>query len=272
MSTSNLWSGLACSLINIPYVVSERITPDHTINLFNPLLQRITFLIYRKSRGIVIPAGRMSEGFKRNTSFRKLNNFITIHNAVTQNPVISDESVYSKKRFILGVGRLDKSKGFDVLIDAYSKLALSDIDLLISGEGSERQCLTKQIEDLGLSENVKLIGFRKNIQDYYSQAELYVLASKKEGYPNALIEAMSMGCPSIATNCEFGPSEIIEHGVNGILVEVDNPNEIAAAISEVLNNPNLRDKISGNGRRLKETNSESNISKMWEKLIFSHES
>lgn len=271
MTTSNLWSGLACSVVNIPFVVSERTTPDHTVNQFNPLLKRIAFLIYNKSKGIVIPAKGMSEGFKRNKSFSKLNNFVTIHNAVDSDSFISNKPIYPNKRFILGVGRLDRNKGFDVLINAYNKLSLTDIDLLISGEGPERQLLTKQIEDLGLSDKVKLVGFKHNIQDYYSQADLFVLASKNEGYPNALIEAMSVGCPSIATNCEFGPPEIIEHRVNGMLVEVDNVSELAEAIREVLNSPDLRYTISMNGRRIKDTNSESNISSKWEKLIFSHE-
>src|SRR5690606_13580693 len=102
MTTSNLWSGLACSLVNIPFIVSERTTPDHTVNRFNPILNRIAFLIYNNSKGVVIPAKGMSEGFKRNKIFKKLDNFITIQNAVNSSSLISKGSIYQNKSFILG--------------------------------------------------------------------------------------------------------------------------------------------------------------------------
>lgn len=265
----NLWTGLTCGIARIPYLVSERITPDYTVNRFNYFLQWLSYLIYKHSKAVVIPARGMINSFKKNKWFKNLGNFKIIHNPVNMFNTDKSNKVYHKK-FILAVGRLDPQKGFDLLINAYSKLEGLDIDLLISGEGKERENILAQIESLGLMDRVKLIGFKNNLQDYYRQAEIFVLSSRNEGYPNALVEAMSLGCPSIATNCEFGPSEIIKNGKNGLLVNCGNVDELTNSILDVLTNPILRSRISKNAMRINQTNSIENISMKWEKLILSH--
>ena len=116
---------------------------------------------------------------------------------------------------------------------------------------------------------MRLIGSKENLQDYYQQAELFVLPSRNEGYPNALIEAMSMGCPCIAMDCEFGPAEIIENRKNGILVEDRNINMLAASMSEVLNDAVFKNRLSKGGKLIGKTNSQEAITSKWQDLILS---
>jgi len=268
MTTANLWGGLCCLILGLPYLLSERITPDYTVNTYNQLLQFFSYQVYKKSKAVVLPAAEMGNGFKRNKHFKQLNNFITIHNPINVFTTESSIRVYHK-RFILAVGRLDLQKGFDLLINAYAHLRPNETDLLISGEGPERKNLEKQITDLGLERTVKLIGFKTNLQDYYAQADIFVLSSRNEGYPNVLVEAMGAGCPVISMNCEFGPSEIITNGYNGLLVENENVTALSVAINQLLNDKSLKWKLANNAKMINQTNSLEKITMNWENLILS---
>ncbi|WP_316814823.1 glycosyltransferase [Pedobacter nyackensis] len=269
MTTSNLWTGLACNMIKVPYIVSERTTPENTINSFNYFLRKLTFLIYKKSKTVVIPAKGIEDCIKKNQTFRKLKNTKIICNPINKFQSPSNKKV-SKRKFILGVGRLSYIKGFDQLIEAFSKVGSDDIDLIIVGDGSEYENLNLQIEKLGLKSRVKLIGTKDNLQDYYSQAELFVLPSRNEGSPNALIEAMSFGCACIAMDCEFGPSELIENEKNGMLVEADNILELTSAIQNLLSNAELKERIARKAQLIHQTNSLEDVFIKWKDLILSN--
>jgi glycosyltransferase involved in cell wall biosynthesis len=268
MTTSNLWTGLACNLIHIPYIVSERTTPDHTINSFNFFFRKLTFLIYKKAKMVVVPAKGIEDCIKRNQTFKKLNNTQIISNPINIFQSPSGINVYNRK-FILGVGRLSYVKGFDQLIEAYGKAGTEDVDLIIVGDGCEQENLLMQIEELGLQNKVKLIGTKDNLQDYYSQAELFVLPSRNEGSPNALIEAMSFGCPCIAMDCEYGPSELIKNEKNGFLVEAHSVPKLTSAIKKLLANAALKKKVAANAQLIHKTNSLEQVYLQWKNLILS---
>jgi len=270
MTTANLWSGLSSILTNSNFIVSERTTPEHTINKQNSLLKKCSEIIYRQALAIVLPAKGIENCLRKNSGFADLTNCKIINNPVGHLGNLTGNRVHDKK-FILGVGRLSFEKGFDQLIEAFANLNLKGIDLLIAGDGPEYAVLEEQIKHLKIEKHVKLIGSKDNLQDYYDQAELFVLPSRNEGYPNALIEAMSLGCPCVAMDCEFGPSEIIRHQKNGLLVEDNNIKELTAAIYKILNNPILKNKLATNARQINTTNSLKNISSQWQKLIFSPE-
>ncbi|WP_207533047.1 glycosyltransferase [Desertivirga arenae] len=269
MTTANLWTGLTCWLVNVPYFVSERITPDYTIHQFNRFVKWFSYQVYRKSKAIVIPAKGIEDCFKKYKAFEKVTNFQTIHNPVGRLGPGSQTPIYDRQ-FILGVGRLDPQKGFDLLIDAYFKLQPVHLDLLISGDGPERTALQDKIRRYGLESRIKLIGFKNNISSYYQQAEMFVLSSRNEGYPNALVEAMSFGCPVVAANCEFGPSEIVINEKNGLLVRPESSSALLKGIERLINDPILKYRISQNAIMINETNSLDAISKKWTNLILSH--
>lgn len=267
MTTSNFWSGLSALLTKTNFIVSERTTPDYCIKPQNYLFKLILSLIYKNAQAVVVPARGIENLLKMYRGFEKLQNFKIIHNPISSLGFPSKIKVYNRK-YILGVGRLSYEKGFDMLIDAYDMLKPKDIDLLIVGEGPERHKLEKRIEDLKLQKRVKMLGLKTNLSDYYSQAEVFVLSSRSEGYPNALIEAMSHGCACIAMDCEFGPSEIIKNKINGILTEAGKISDLSQALNNLLDNSFLKNKISKNALKIKQTNSLNIISSQWQRVIF----
>ncbi len=268
MTTANLWTGLTCLITNTNFIVSERTTPDHTIKRQRGFLKWLSTFIYAKADSIVLPVKGIENCLREIKGFKELTNYRIINNPVSHFDSLTGLKVNNRK-FILGVGRLSYEKGFDQLIAAYAISKNKETDLLIAGEGKEYEALNQQIQSLKLSDNVKLLGLKQNLQDYYSQAEMFVLPSRNEGSPNALIEAMSMGCTCIAMDCEFGPSEIIQDQSNGLLVEDGNIVKLSQAINSVLENPQLRDKLAANAKLINRTNSLDEISSQWEKLILS---
>jgi len=136
---------------------------------------------------------------------------------------------------VLAVGRLIKDKGFDVLIRAFARVReATEAYLVILGEGEERPILEHLIDQLGLREWVWMPGFEPNPFKYMRRASVFVLSSRREGLPNALIEAMACGCPVVSTNCPSGPEEILDGGKYGELVPVDDVDALAQAILRVL--------------------------------------
>ncbi|SHG02835.1 glycosyltransferase [Pedobacter caeni] len=266
MTSANLWTGLSCGLLNVPYIVSERTTPDHTINRFNFFFKWMSYFIYSGSKAVVVPAKGIETCLKNNGLFNRLKNY-----SIIRNPVYVFKSdthvIVHHRKFILGVGRLSFEKGFDLLIDAFSELRIKNIDLIIVGQGVEKEHLTTQINRLNLQDRVILAGAKDDLQDYYNQTELFVLPSRNEGYPNALIEAMSSGCPCIAMDCEFGPAEIIEDGINGMLIPNGNVTALRKAMFNVLFDLSLKKKLGNEARGISQTNSLEVISDKWEELI-----
>ncbi len=266
MTTSNLWTGICAGLLRIPYVVSERTSPDYSLNNYSKPMQWFAFQVYTRAIAIVVPAEKMIEGFKKNVRYKQRGNFKIIRNPLHFFKAPGKTAVH-EKQFILSSGRLEYNKGFDLLINAYHKLMPADVDLIITGEGPYRKNLEGQIRSLGLEDKVKLVGFTTDMEDYYSQAAVFVLASRVEGYPNVLIEAMSMGCACIAMDCEYGPSEIIQHKLNGLLIPVENTAVLKQSIDLLLSDKILHQTLSKNAKFIKETHSMEQIAHQWVELI-----
>jgi glycosyltransferase involved in cell wall biosynthesis len=154
--------------------------------------------------------------------------------------VLSDEAVEEAcfsdgLPVILAVGRLSKAKDHHSLVRAFYILRQTfDANLVIIGEGEERESLESLVHDLDLTSNVHLLGFVANPFKYMKKASAYVLSSKYEGLPGSLIQALRCGCPVVSTNCEWGPAEILEKGRYGILVPVGDPVLLARAVMETL--------------------------------------
>ncbi|OJU09709.1 MAG: hypothetical protein BGN85_11115 [Alphaproteobacteria bacterium 64-11] len=134
---------------------------------------------------------------------------------------------------ILGVGRLHHQKGFDILLDAFAHArAQTDCRLVILGEGEERGRLEAQANALGLAYDIDMPGFCANPFALMARAGCFVLSSRWEGFPNALVEAMACGAPVVATDCPSGPAEIL--GGLTPLVPVDDPRALGDAIVATL--------------------------------------
>lgn len=267
ITSANIWAGIAGRITATPFIVSERTTPNRTINQFNYLKRRIVAGLYKRSAAIVVSAAGVKRCLQQTRAFSNLGNIFQINNAVPDFGELSGAVVHHRK-FILGVGRLMYVKGFDQLIEAFAMAELNDIDLIITGDGPEKMNLTCLALNLGLRDRVIFAGAKNNLQDYYSQAEMFVLPSRNEGYPNALVEAMSFGCPVIAMDCEFGPSEIISDPDNGLLVPAGDIPALSNAIVRLAGDARLKQSISNGAKGIKETNSKDAVLEKWERLIF----
>jgi glycosyltransferase involved in cell wall biosynthesis len=137
---------------------------------------------------------------------------------------------------ILSVGALREGKDHALLVRAFARVRKNvEATLVILGEGSERQNLTRLIEEMGLTESVRLPGFVLDPYPWYREADLFVLASRSEGFGNVLVEAMECGLPVVSTDCPAGPREILRDGRYGMLVPVGNVEAMANGIQEALN-------------------------------------
>ena len=139
---------------------------------------------------------------------------------------------------VLAVGRLTDQKAFDVLINAFSMVRKNrPVRLLILGEGENRPALQSLIRQLGLEQDVNLMGFVQNPYPYMAHASLFVLPSRWEGLPTVLIEALYLGAPIVATDCPGGSRAILKDGQYGKLIPVDAPLKLAEAIERSVSGP-----------------------------------
>lgn len=162
-----------------------------------------------------------------------------LFNPVSKELLSAKKIEHSNVKTIIGVGRLEKQKNFEMLIRAVGKVVLEypDIQLKIYGEGAERNNLRALIDQLSLQNYVHLMGRSSDMLTVYQDADLYVLSSDFEGMPNTLIEAMAVGLPCIATNCETGPSDLIRDGENGRLIQVGDEAQLINTICSMINSP-----------------------------------
>jgi len=269
ITSANIWTGITCSISNTPYIVSERTSPKRKLNRSNFFVNSLTGLIYKKSRAVVVGTNAVEDCLRENSSFKSLKNIKKITNAVPAFEPVSGTKVHNRK-FILGVGRLAHVKGFDQLISAFAEAEPDDTDLVIVGDGPEKASLLTLVHNLGLSGRVIFTGAKTDLQDYYNQAAIFVLPSRNEGYPNALVEAMSFGCPCIAMNCEFGPSEIITNGQNGLLVDSGNIKALASEIKHLIEDASLANTLGTNAKKISDTNSAEKILNQWSRLILNN--
>ncbi len=205
---------------------------SHLARKFTPY-NALFRLTERKADAIVcLTAGDAAE-YRHARRVETISNFI-------ERPAKRVES-YGVKRAI-AVGRLERQKGFDILVDCWKEIAESHPDwhLDIYGEGKEHATLQKQIDRSGLSCRITLMGRSSCIMEKYPLYSLHVMPSRYEGQPITLIEAQSCALPSVAFDFCYGASDIIENGRNGILVTQGDTQALTAAITEMMDSEYLR--------------------------------
>jgi glycosyltransferase involved in cell wall biosynthesis len=156
---------------------------------------------------------------------------------------------------VLGIGRLVAQKNFPLLIRAFAavrqqtqaRLVILGGDESSNDQVTHRRELLGLIDELGLNEDVALIGFQSNPHVYLRTARVFVLSSLFEGFGNVVVEALLAGCPVVSTDCPSGPAEILEQGRYGILVPIEDPRAMAQAILESLGTEHDREKLRERG-------------------------
>ena len=146
---------------------------------------------------------------------------------------------------VLSVGRLSYEKGHDVLINAIPAILqkYSQTIFIFSGDGPQRPTLENQVDKLDIRQNVVFLGVRNDVRELITAGEVFVFPSRSEGLGQALLEAMSVGIPVVASNIG-GIPEVIENGKSGVLVTPEKPDAFARAIIELLGNEEQRKNFS----------------------------
>jgi glycosyltransferase involved in cell wall biosynthesis len=201
------------------------------------------------------------------TSFVAPERIHTVANPLRVLP-LPDETGSSRKT-ILAMGRLHNQKGFDLLLRAFhaSALAPTGWRLRILGEGPERTSLTRLASDLGISDSVDLPGIVADPENRMHLGAIFVLSSRYEGFPNALLEAMAMGMAVIATDCPSGPAEIVEHGKNGLLVRSGSSEDLAGALRELAGDEARRRHLGRAALAVRQRYDVNAVMSEWERLV-----
>jgi glycosyltransferase involved in cell wall biosynthesis len=176
----------------------------------------------------------------------------------------------SRRKEILAMGRLSHEKGFDLLLDAWSLAAplLPDWSLRIVGDGKMRDELVRRAASLGIEDRVTFAPFSDDPFSLYSECGIFVLSSRFEGLPFVLIEAMTCGTPCISFDCPNGPREVIQNGVNGLLVSAEQVNALASAIVRLGANPLMRKRLGEAAQSVSKPFSEPRVVTRWQEVFY----
>lgn len=228
--------------LKIPLYVSDRMSPLLKLPLVTELLKK---LLYKRASGIIAQTLFSKEVLLKKT---KSKNIVVINNPVI---AIKRKSCEVKNK-IVTVGRLSPEKGHRFLIEAFAKLNNPVWELSIIGDGVEREQLEQLTIELGIASRVIFHGHLKDFNLQISEAQIFVLPSLQEGFPNALLEAMSVPLACITTNFFREKNEIIDHGFNGLVVNPGSSDELADALGLLINDSCLRDKLAKNAIKVRE--------------------
>lgn len=258
--TGNFWGRLAAALARMPVVISgERVVAPKGIvppyaalvnYLAACLADVITFNSQNGQREAKLPGGIKRPSLKVIYNGVDLQRFdiAQVQSAAT---VLKKSLGIEIDALILGnIGRLTDQKGQDILLQAAHQLIQrgNNLKVILVGAGPTRHELEALAAELGLRDAVLFLGPRSDIPELLSLFDIFVLSSHWEGFPNVILEAMAMGKPVVATDVA-GVSEMVEHGVTGLLVKAGDPHLLAQAILRLMDNPGLAAQMGRAGRQ-----------------------
>ncbi|WP_423141831.1 glycosyltransferase [Parablastomonas sp. CN1-191] len=211
----------------------------------------LTSRAYRAADAVLANSTDMASGLVEDlgleaAKMRMINNPIDIERIAA----MRDEGVPAapKRPFIICAGRLEYQKAHEVLLRAYAKSGVWRTHaLVILGKGSKLNELHRLAAQLGIGEYVRFIGFVANPYAWMAKADLMVLPSRWEGFPTAAAEALASGTPLLMTDCKFGARDVMEPGVSGEMVPVDDVDALANAISSLIADPARRKSLRDGG-------------------------
>jgi len=212
LTRANLASGVVMMRRRRPWIISERTsTPAHLGSGARQLVTKAAMrAIYPRATGVVAVSGgvarKLQRGSVRPAKIQIIPNPVdagALHEAARAKNEVQRDAPY-----IIAVGRLVSVKNYGLLIEAFAKASLP-CRLVIAGEGPEREALQALVSRMGIADRVVMPGWLSNPYPALAGAAAFALSSNVEGFPNALVEAMALGVPVVATNCPDGPAEIL---------------------------------------------------------------
>jgi glycosyltransferase involved in cell wall biosynthesis len=271
MSTANVMLALATwGVPQVRTIGSERTHPSQ-VPLAYPWhgLRRLS---YSRLDAVTAQTSKGADWLKAHTNARRVP---VIPNPVLwplpmQAPRITPEDLCQSERLMmLAVGRASEEKQFGLLLEIFHSLANRhpNWDLVILGEGPQRPALREQVRTAGLEKRVSLPGRAGNMKEWYERADLYVMSSRFEGFPNTLAEAMAHGLASVSFDCDTGPSDIIRHGVDGLLVPPGDVTSLTVALDRMMSDAGLRQQFAVRAVEARRRFSIKRIAGLWEELF-----
>jgi glycosyltransferase involved in cell wall biosynthesis len=225
--------------------------------------------IYPLANAVTVQTTDGAEWLKRHTWIKRP---VVIPNAVRYLQDLGgplDEAAESTPRpFVLAIGRLNEQKGFDLLLDAFHRAGLKQAGwhLVILGEGPARPDLEQQAAALGLADAVTFPGFVE-VGQWLRRADVFVLSSRYEGFPNALMEAMQMQRACISFDCPSGPRDLIENNRDGLLVPPLDVAALSEALQRLAADSALRSRLGAEASKVGERFSAASVYAKWLNLI-----
>lgn len=230
--------------LKVPIYVSDRSSPNKWLSPVNLWLSK---LLYRRSAGIISQTSKAARLLSRRLGAEHP------EIRVIPNPLREiDKKEVPKKNQIVALGRIVREKRYDRLLEIMSMLEDRSWKLVIVGDGYQRSLVESLIDEYDLYERVILVGQQREVDRFLAESRIYALTSDIEGFPNALCEAMAHGLACISYDCVAGPGDIIENGVNGILVEEDCKEIFARELDQLIRDQEKRRKLGTEAMKIQE--------------------
>lgn len=248
-------------------ICSERANPAFRAESAATRMER---RLLKKADGFIFQTERVKTLFPER--LKKIG--AVIHNGLFSEDIPEEVTAFADRdhKAICAVGRLDNDqKAYDVMFKAFALFHESHPEhvLNIFGRGVDEPALRQLIAQLGLEDRIILHGNRPHVIHEIRDMGMFVMTSRYEGMPNALIEAMACGLPCVCTDCDFGPAELIRDGVSGLLVPVDDVAAIAAAMERIADDPARAEKLSRGALEIRQTHGREEICGQYRDYILS---
>ena len=246
----------------IPVIISERVDPKmYAIGHTWSLLRK---LAYRWASRLVVQTESAAKWARTHTRPERI--------SIIQNPLgpLPEPAPWvGRKKQIVSMGRMVPQKGFDVLIRAFaaSRAREAGWRLVLVGDGPQRGTIEDLLQQFDIQDVAELTGIIREPAIILNQSRIFVLASRFEGFPNALLEGMAMGCACVATDCPSGPADIVEDGRNGLLVPVEDVVRLTDAINRLIDNQDEAQAYASAAIAVKSKYSTDQIMNQWDDLI-----
>lgn len=227
---NNIMTLLTAWGLHIPVVVSVRADPH--LEYPGKLMRFLARFLFRYAAGVVLQTNQCREFFS--DAVRK--KAVILHNPVNQE-FFAEAYTGEREHTVVTVGRMDGNKNQEMLIRAFAGIlpAYPDYRLILYGDGEDMDKLRTLAAELQLEQQVSFAGVVDHVAEKIKKAGVFVLPSDTEGMPNALIEAMALGIPVIATDCPCGgPADLIRHGENGFLTPVGDVDAMTQNLQNIL--------------------------------------
>jgi GalNAc-alpha-(1->4)-GalNAc-alpha-(1->3)-diNAcBac-PP-undecaprenol alpha-1,4-N-acetyl-D-galactosaminyltransferase len=246
LSFGEYWNSfvlLALSGCSYPVYISDRCSPAKEFYGIHKLLRK---WLYPGARGIIAQTALAKKMYQDQFTHK---NVIVVGNPIR----FPEQKSKSRKKYVLTVGRLIKSKNHDEIIKVFCHIDKPGWKLIIVGGDALGQNNEEKLKDLikafGAESKVEITGYSKDIDRFYLESSIFVFASESEGFPNVIGEAMSAGLPVVSIDCIAGPSEMITDGSNGFLVPLGDYGMLARRLEQLMDNESLRNDMSAKAKK-----------------------